>query len=131
MTDFFAMLSENARVAIVGGPGAGKTSLVEAVDDRPVFHTDDTMTGSWESQPHLWLERTRTLDRFVIEGVQTARYLRKAAQLGEPCPVDAVVYLHGAKKVLTPRQSGLAKAVNKVFNDWRQVSAQTPVLDIW
>ena len=125
--DFPAILAEHARVAIVGGPGAGKTTLSGTVTDREVFHTDDTVAGSWESVPHTWLATTREVERFVIEGVQTARYLRKAAELGLPCPVDAVVHLEAPRIRLTSRQAGMCKGVTKTFGDWRRLSPDVPV----
>ena len=129
MVKILEILEAHCRVAIVGGPGVGKTTLAGKVKDREVFHTDETMAGTWESQPFTWLERTRGVEQFVIEGVQTARYLRKAAELGLGCPVDAVIYLEMPVKPLNGRQMGMLKAVAKVFRDWRRLSPGTPVFE--
>ena len=126
---FPEILAQHKRVAIVGGPGTGKTTLAEQVKDREVFHTDETMSGTWESQPFTWLTRTLDVERFVIEGVRTARYLRKAAELGQACPVDAAIFLEMPMKTLNRQQIGMLKMVAKVFRDWRAMSPGTTVFE--
>ena len=110
--DRASVLGSYARVAIVGGPRTGKTTLSLEVTDRPVFHTDDTKGLPWSDQPAIWLERVGTEPRFLIEGVQVARCLRKGLQ------VDAIVYLSVPYRALTPGQEALHKGVGSVFRDY-------------
>lgn len=117
--DITPILLKHKRIAIVGGPGSGKTTLAARVYDRQVLHTDDVIdVVPWDDMPDYWLEQTRDLKSFVIEGVQTARYLRRAAKYKEECPVDAVVALLGAVVPITGGQARMLKAVMTVFDEW-------------
>lgn len=102
------------RVAVAGGPRTGKTTLVSAVADRPILHTDDLMSFPWEQVPHLVIQRATKAGRsFVVEGVQVPRALRKGLA------VDAVVWLGAPRTDLTPGQHVMSRAVHTVFEDWR------------
>lgn len=128
--DLSVILTKHSRVAIVGGPGAGKTTLTEGIEDRDVFHTDSVMSiVDWTDQPDYWLHKTVGNTSFVIEGIHTARYLRKAFNRGFPCPVDAVVHLPGSRKALSPAQRRALAAVNTVFDVWLDLEPDIPVYD--
>ena len=99
-------------MAIAGGPRTGKTTLSLEAADRPVFHTDETKDRPWGDQPAIWMERLGTEPRFVVEGVQVARCLRKGLQ------VDAIVYLTVPHRALTPGQEAMHKGVGSVFSDY-------------
>lgn len=45
------VLERYARVAVVGGPRTGKTTLVAGVTDRPVIHGDEYNGEGWEKAP--------------------------------------------------------------------------------
>jgi len=104
------------RIAVVGGPRTGKTTLVMTtveVDDRPVFHTDDLIgLVEWADQPAVIIERCAPLDRYVVEGIQVARALRKGL---EP---DVVVVTTWPMVERTSGQKRLARAVDTWFHDW-------------
>lgn len=135
------------RIAIVGGPRAGKTTALSHSDGRYALSTDKyldegvgwgdipdaivTELSSGGPQPREmlvsdldevepprggrseWRGGPQPRERWVVEGVQVARALRKGLQ------VDAVVYLRGTTQVLTPGQESMRKAVHTVFCDWR------------
>ena len=99
------------RVVICGGPKSGKTHLCRDLKRR-VIHTDDYADAyEWEELPWALLSAVRGEDRWVMEGVQAARALRKGLE------ADAVIYLDGSVKELKPRQEGLRKSVAQWFTD--------------
>lgn len=110
---FADVLAKHARVAIVGGPKTGKSNLANMVTDRPVIHTDDYRNMPWEAVPHAVIGAASG-DRFVVEGVQAARALRKGLQ------VDAVVRLDKPHVPLSRGQSSMTLAVETVMRDWQE-----------
>jgi hypothetical protein len=109
------LLSRHARVAVVGGPGMGKTSLVSKVGDRPLIRADDWKAEAWEAQPDRIRAACLTAgERFVVEGAQVARALRRGLE------VDAVLVLERPKRELTERQAAMGKGVGTVLAEWRQ-----------
>lgn len=106
-------LATYARIAICGGPRVGKTTLAGLVTDRPLIHTDGCRRLPWEDQPHAIIEACAPHDRFVVEGVQVARALRKGLQ------VDVLIWLVRPMAERTPQQVALAKGVATVIESIR------------
>ncbi len=114
---FAVALSMYDRIAIVGGPGTGKTTLSKwAGSHRPVLGTDEYQTMPWEDVPRHVINKTRTLGRkFVVEGVHVARALRKGLE------VDAVIHLETLHRPdPLPGQLAMGKGVETVFAEWRE-----------
>jgi hypothetical protein len=111
----------HARVAIVGAPETGKTTLANHLGVPVTYHTDDTMNQPWGDQPALYIDACRGVSRFVIEGVQVARCLRKGLE------VDAVIVLSEPKKPQSIGQKAMGKAVHSVFEEWRAAHPRVPV----
>lgn len=123
---FADVLAKYKRVAIVGGPKAGKTTLSRFVKDRQVVHTDDFRNYAWEDVPESVIkfvnEHSNTRG-FVVEGTQVARALRKGLE------VDAVVVLMEPLQTLSKGQASMAKAVMTVLADWfKKTQRRIPVL---
>jgi predicted ATPase len=115
------LLREHKRIAIVGGPGTGKTTLSANVRDRRVVHTDDYIDRPWASVPDDVIRACDGLESFVVEGVQVARSLRRGLK------VDAVIYLDTMHRDATAPMRSMTKAVDTVFRDWRSADRLTPV----
>jgi uncharacterized protein len=114
------LLTEHARIAIAGGPRTGKTTLSESVTDRTVVHTDDYSEREWSEQPQAIIEACAA-DRFVVEGVQVSRALRRGLE------VDAVIYLDDPQVEQTKRQQAMSKAASRIFSQWRAKNRTIPV----
>ena len=99
------------RIAVVGGPLTGKTTVSREVTDRPVLSTDDTMDADWADQPEIAKRRVEGMDAFVLEGVQAARALRKGLE------VDAIVVMETPKGERTKGQAAMAKGQEKIIAD--------------
>lgn len=123
---FKDILSTYKRVAIVGGPNSGKTTLSRLVRDRPVVHTDGFRHYSWAAVPEeviKFVNQHANTKGFVLEGVQAARVLRKGLK------VDAVVVLVEPLEENTKGQTAMSKAVMTVLADWwtNTDNKQTPL----
>lgn len=118
---FQQILRDHKRVAIVGGPRTGKSTL-SALADRPVVHTDDTMDLPWEDQPSCVIQLLRHMDTFVVEGVQASRAIRKGLE------VDAVVELTEPFETLNQGQASMHKSHQKIMGD---VLASNPNLKVY
>lgn len=108
---FKTILSKHKRIAIVGGPKVGKTTLAKLATDRPVHHNDDGKHIPWEDQPAYWKAAVTGQDSFVLEGVQAARALRKGLE------VDAVIELTKPHVELSKGQAAMHKGHTKIFGD--------------
>ena len=115
LTDWFiGILRDHARVAIAGGPKSGKTTLSRMATDRPVFSTDDLIGATdWAGAPAGIMQMVaKSPDRYVVEGVQVPRALRKGLT------PDAVVWLGTPRVELTPGQDAMRKGTETVMRDW-------------
>lgn len=108
------------RVAIVGGPSCGKTTrayqLAGAHRERTgefvhVYSTDSTMQMPWADQAYFWLSLQYLPGNWILEGIQTARVLRKGLN------VHKVIPMFEPKKPLDKKQQSTMKGIIKVWND--------------
>lgn len=120
------------RVAIAGGPRTGKTTLAGKAhrartadghgQPSVLIHTDDYIGLPWVDVPHFAILQCEKAERFVIEGVQVARCLRKGLK------VDAVIWLEAERAPRTKQQESMAKGVKTVFMEWVALTTGTPVV---
>jgi hypothetical protein len=102
------------RIAITGAPRTGKTWLAGTYGlEREVIHTDVWQGVEWKKQPELIIAACLTLDRFLLEGVQVPRALRKGLA------VDALVWLDAVGSKQTPQQQAMGKAIATVLDGIR------------
>ncbi len=101
------------RIAITGPPRVGKTWLSQRCSDRVVVHTDDWQASDWPAQPQLIIAGCAGLDRFLLEGVQVPRALRKGLK------VDALLWLDRAGAEQTREQKSMGKAIATILNGIR------------
>lgn len=121
--DLEILLRRYDRVAIVGGPRMGKSTLAQSVKtDRPVIGADDYKDMPWEEIPLAMIRDIAPLPRFLVEGVMVPRALRKGLE------VDAVVLLTVPKVPnRLPGQIAMAKGVRTVFDEWHRAHTDVPV----
>ena len=74
----------------------------------------------WEDQPAAILAMCEGAPRFVVEGVQTARALRKGLQ------VDCIVYLTKARIERLPGQERMAKGVATIMRNFMEMVPDHP-----
>lgn len=113
MSSWLEILSTYPRIAIVGGPKTGKSTLSGMSDGRVVIHTDDFRDIPWADVP-IAVNRAVMASggRYIVEGVQVARALRKGLA------PDAVVFLDVPMRDRTVGQDAMAKGVRTVMRDW-------------
>lgn len=114
-------IGDAPRVVIVGGPGTGKTTLAYKLDatGRNVRSTDELVgVLEWSelsAEVATWFTPDAT---WVIEGVATARALRKWLAQNPDAALDAVVVLTGRAFVeLNKGQAAMHKGVATVWNE--------------
>ena len=120
---FADVLKKYNRIAIVGGPRAGKTTLARLAD-RPVIHTDDYRHLSWDRVPWAAIDDIKDIDgvRWIVEGVNAPRALRKGLE------VDVVLVLNEPLEDLTTRQEGMRKGVMTVLASWFADHKDVPIM---
>lgn len=117
---FNQILSKHKRVAIVGGPKVGKTTLSRLATDRVIHHNDDAKHLNWEDHPAYWINKA-VEPSFVIEGVHVARALRKGLK------VDAIVHLDQPHTELNKGQASMTKGHQKILNEALAMNPDIPV----
>jgi phage-related protein (TIGR01555 family) len=126
-------LDAHGSIVIVGGPKHGKTTLASFAKDRPVFSTDDLLTGdaeaeggvNWDQTPASIAARQRAIGaKHVIEGVQTARGLRSGL-----VTADCVIHMNGPKAPMTDGQATMAKGVETIFSQWKAANPDANVVN--
>lgn len=111
------------RIAITGGPKAGKSTLAALVKTRPIIHTDDFAKLGWSEASAAVVKHCNELPPyFLVEGVAVPRALRKGLK------VDCVIWLVGAHDTLTVPQESMAKACKTVFEEWRGLNPDAIVV---
>jgi len=103
------------KIAIVGGPRTGKTTLAKKLAAEPL-HGDSTRGAGWSqgsAQVASWFNRSGDA---VIEGVSTARALRKwLAANPHGKPVDEVIHLKTPRVPCSKGQAAMGKGCETVF----------------
>ena len=100
------------RVALVGGPNSGKTTATQSVRGRPVIHATKFHGMGWKNQPGLIRAEVKNQSRFVVEGVQVARALRKGLK------VDAAIWMNPIPGRQSRKQETMTKGIKKIFLEW-------------
>lgn len=116
------LLNQYKRIAIVGVPKAGKSTLSNQIKDRVVIHGDDYVDMKWADQPLAIIKNCGDHKTFCLEGCLAARALRKGLQ------VDAVIVLDTPRIQLTQPQANFGKGCMTVFGEWKQANPKTPVI---
>lgn len=113
-------IGDAPRVLIVGGPGTGKSTLAHRIGPAERVRSTDELVGvlEWSEvsvEVALWLCEPGP---WVIEGVATARALRKWLAASPGTALDVVVVLTGQPFVeLTKGQAAMNKGVSTVWNE--------------
>ncbi len=120
-----ALLEDYPRVAIAGGPKAGKTTLTAALElGRRVLETDAVMALGWsESSQNIADEANKHEGPLIVEGVAVPRALRKGMR------VDCVVWLDKPHVPLKAGQAAMAKGCKTVLNEWRAANPDVTVVN--
>jgi len=121
---FSEWAKQHKKIAIVGGPKAGKTTLSLAVKDRHVLHTDDYINMDWDRVPQQIIDDLAEHDTFLVEGVQAARALRKGLK------VDVIVATKLPSSTGIFRKDGQARMAKAVKRWMEGVDKGIPLVKI-
>ena len=112
------------RIAITGGPGAGKTTYANRLAEKlgvTVIHTDDYIPMGWSEASLHAADVMAKPTTVITEGVAVPRALRKMLEARpDQKPVDEVVIIErrGAH-AMTKDHASMTKAVNTVLAEIR------------
>lgn len=105
-----------SRLAIVGAPRSGKTTLCGSIRDRKVVHTDDFIPLGWDAVPGAVIERCNSISgSWAVEGVAVARALRRGLR------VDGVLLLPDRPSAMEARHEAMAKGVATIMREALQI----------
>lgn len=123
LNPFKRVFDQFDKVAIVGGPRCGKTTIARMVKDRTAYHADSLIdTLGWSDiSAQLVKEINEHAGPMVVEGTSVVRALRKGAK------VDAVILMTQPKTEQTKGQASMGKAVMTIFREWRAAHPDVPV----
>lgn len=111
--------SEKGRLAdkiiIVGYPYTGKTRFANHFFGDQVIHTDDYIDFGWDKCVDFIVEKVRLEEKWIIEGVQGFRIMRRMLQIDRIIP-DLVVYLDPLRDALE-RHIAMRKGLDKIWHD--------------
>ena len=100
------------RIAIIGAPRAGKTTLAEEIGRTkgwPILHADDLIPIGWSAASAEIARVLHSTDRLVVEGVAVVRALRKALGACTCAPVERCIVLEQPRVRLTRAQLAMAR----------------------
>ncbi len=141
LTNELNLLIEKSKIiVIVGPPAAGKTTLTDLIAERfnnvpMIMRSDDYIKYGFKDAVYKMMEDIEKAEfsKIVIEGIQTARLLRKGIELGT-FSCDLIIKLECDLETLSKRyfdREGKAyplatfKAIDTV---WKEVEPHLPVI---
>lgn len=105
------------RIVIIGWPGTGKTTLANEMGGGR--STDDLIHLGWSEASQAasnWFDEPGP---WIIEGVAVPRALRKwhKRNIGDPPPVDKIIYLSERYRQLQPGAVKMGEGLDKVMRE--------------
>ena len=129
------LLSVNDKILIIGLPRAGKTTLfntmVKLESIAPHFHlqTDDYKKFEYVKQLYMIMDELREEVRWLVEGVQGYRLMRKYAQLQDLAfKPDLIIIVIGEESPLKKHKS-MNKALKKIWQDFIALETEMPIIE--
>lgn len=128
-SDELVDIARGDRIFIVGAPASGKTTLcnrIRAMGGPPVIHTDNYMRYGFLGCVDAILNDLKVRDRFTLEGVQSARVLRRIMKY-DNAP-GTVIYLNPSDEEILSRYKqregdkkeypiGMKRSIETVMNE--------------
>lgn len=112
LEDYIELVECYKKVALTGPPKSGKTTLANQIKDRSIIHADDYSHLTWQEQAIAPLVKAATLDKFLIEGIQVPRALRKGLE------IQIVICLGMSLEPLSLYQIGTAESIRTILTEW-------------
>jgi hypothetical protein len=122
---------KNMRIAIIGWPGTGKTTLANTLG-FPVYGTDSLIKLGWSEASARVSDWFDMPGSWVIEGVAVPRALRKwkARNPGMPPPVDKIIRLTTVYRPLPPGSVVMGRGIDTVMMEIGPWLNQADVLEV-
>lgn len=107
------------RIAIVGAPRAGKTTLAERLGralELPVISSDDFISLGWSNASAV-VARCIESGPGVYEGVAVVRALRKLLEGSTAKPIDQCIVLRAPREKLTRGQDRMRRGCETILRE--------------
>lgn len=136
--DIGKLFRMNNKILIIGLPRAGKTYLFESIRDHIymansdyeifLLQTDDYKKEPWVTQIYTIMDKLRGEEKWLVEGVQGYRILRKYAQLhDEEIKPDLIIVVSCSEPPLK-KHRGMVKTMTKIWKDYVDIEIDLPTI---
>lgn len=106
------------RIAIIGAPRAGKTTLAQELARTTgwsILHADDMIPLGWSAASDVLADALGVHDHLIVEGVAVVRALRKALATRTCAPVERCIVLERPRVRFTHGQRVMARGCATVL----------------
>lgn len=119
------------KILIIGYPKSGKSTLFEllvAQEESPEhfhLHTDDYKEYPYVEQLYLIMDELRDKERWIVEGIQGYRLLRKYAQLNDDTfRPDLIIIVKNIS--IDPKHERMVKGLTTIWNGYAEIEHNMP-----
>ena len=131
--DFTNLLLTHDKILIIGLPQAGKTTLFEKFREHTygkifLLQTDDFKEEPWIQQLTSIMDKLRDQKKWLVEGVQGYRLLRKYIQKQDyKLKPDLIIIVFSSEETLK-KHKGMVKTLTKIWNDYLGLEEDLPIV---
>lgn len=116
----FRRIAVEVRIAIIGPPRAGKTTLAEELGRSrglPILHADDLIPLGWSAASAEIARVLHTTSHLIVEGVSVVRALRKALAACSCRPCERCIILEQPRSRLSRGQLAMARGCESILRE--------------
>ncbi len=139
--DYCGLLIMNPKILIIGMPRSGKTFLFkkfrEVIETAPetlsrfLLQTDDFKNEEWVQQLYSIMDKIRDKNKWIVEGMQGYRLLRKYVQRQEYEFKPDLIIMVSCDQPTEKRHRGMVKTMTKIWKDYVALEEELPAIEYY